>query len=152
MRIRLQAILLTALAAVVLTGLASRASAQSSDLGSAQKLAGTWEGKLGGVRSVVVRIGENGSGQSGAQGQVQGDVDFYVLKKTGDGPPVQAGKMTATMVNPRPRGSALDFEIVRQNDGTVLNFSLVSTGDDTARLIRTGGGEENLEVDMTRVE
>jgi hypothetical protein len=118
---------------------------------TAQTLAGTWVGKQEGVPSVVLRITENGSA-------IQGQVDFYLLKKVDDGAPVNAGKMTTPMVNPHVQGNALDFQIVRQNrsgdpaDKTVLNFALEPTGGHSARLTRTGGGEASLEVDMSRVE
>jgi hypothetical protein len=150
MKTKLAVFLLAATAAAVAAGSPSPLYAQSAPA-TAQTMAGTWEGKQEGVPSVVLRITETGNA-------TQGQVDFYILKKVDDGAPINAGKMTTPMVNPHIQGNALDFQIVRENrnggpaDKTVFNFALQPTGDRSATLIRTGGGEEGLEVEMSRVQ
>jgi hypothetical protein len=150
MKIKMQAFLWGALAAVTIASLPSPVCAQAANA-STPTLAGTWEGKLEGVRSVVLRITDSGNA-------VKGEVDFYILKKLDDGPPIEAGKMTEPMLNPHVQGSTLAFQIARVNhnanpaDTTILNFTLEPTGEHTARLERTGGGEQALEVEMLRVE
>jgi hypothetical protein len=142
--------LLAAMIAVVVAGSRSPAFAQTSAAATAaSRWAGSWEGKLEGLPSVVLRISESGEA-------VDGQVSFNIIKRVAGGSPAIAGTMTVPMVNPRIQGNDLAFQVVREdrngNPGkrAVLNFTLVLTGDRSARLERAAGPENALEVDMLR--
>ena len=145
--------LLAALMAVVVAGSSSPVFAQASSAAAtgAARWAGSWEGKQEGLPSVVLRVTDNGDA-------LQGQVDFYIIKKVAGAVATNAGKMTVNMVNPHLEGDALVLQVVRVNrdktpvTNTVFNLSLEPKGDGSAVLRRSGGGEDEIQVEMLRIE
>jgi hypothetical protein len=125
--------------------------AQAGDVSTAGKWAGTWEGKLDGLPSVILKVTQGG-------GAVQGQVSFNLIKKVEGGEPTIAGTVTVPMVNPHVQGNELMFQVIREDRGgdpskrAVLNFTLMATGERSAKLERAAGSEEALTVDMLRIE
>jgi hypothetical protein len=145
--------LLVAIIAIVVAGTSPLVLAQTSSAAKATApiWAGSWEGKLDGLPSVILKITENSDA-------VDGQVSFNLIKRVAGGSPTIAGTTTVAMVNPQIQGDDLVFQVIRedrngdQSQRAVLNFTLVPTGDRSAKLERAAGPEDALEVDMLRVE
>jgi hypothetical protein len=136
--------LVAAVAAAFMTGLFPLTQAQVNN-SQAANWAGTWEGKRDGVPSVVLRITKTAAA-------FQGEADFYIVKKADGREPEAGDKMTVPMVEPHVTGNSFVFQVMRPSDKTLLNFSLEPSGDHAAKLVRTGGDEKSIEVDMMKTD
>jgi len=142
-------LLLAAMVAAVMV--APVGMAQARDVSAAGRWTGSWEGKQDGLPSVIVKVTQD-------DGVVQGQVSFNIIKRVEGGPPVIGGKMTVAMVNPHVEGNELMFQVIRRDRSgdpskeAVLNFTLVATGEGSAKFERAAGPDEALTVDMLRVE
>src|SRR5271163_2065637 len=105
MKTTLKLMLLAAIVAMV-AGPSLRVSAQTQSAPVTSKWVGTWEGKLDDVPAVILRITEKG-------GALQGEADFYIVKRNDDGTPTSDDKMTVAMVNPHVQGNYLEFQVIR---------------------------------------
>jgi hypothetical protein len=119
-------ILEVCLAAVALATAASPAESSS--------FAGTWEGRLEGVKAVTLEIQDVGP-------IVTGGVTFYVIKDEGEGKRI-GGATHLAMEHVRWHDDTLEFEVTIPTAGDVVHFRMILNGRNTAKLKRFAG--ENL--------
>ena len=124
------------------------AGSSTASFAQADNWAGKWQGDLDGFPPVLLYISE-------ADGAPQGTAQFNILERGDDGKTRVAGTMEAVLVNTREQGKDLQFQIIREertgdsSDQTLVSFTLRRTGENSAKLVRLGGGDGS-DVEMVR--
>ena len=93
-------------------------------------IAGTWEGRVNGVKAVTLKLSEN-------DGRIAGQAVFYIIKSQSDGQPVDGTPAAFPISAVQWDGMLLRFSVVN-SESEAVKFEMKPSGGDAASLSRLG--------------
>ena len=129
----------TICAAMAMTAAAGAASPRT------EQWVGVWQGKLGGVPSVELTLGDDA-------GEVNGSIVFHIVLNDGAGPHAASTEPHA-LIHPRLDGDRLLFQVKRGNGSDeILNMAVELTSSRTIKFDCSNCGPTGTNADLERVQ
>lgn len=104
---------------------------------------GIWQGSLDGQSGVTLTLAED-------TGELNGTVVFNIVSREGGQPHVVA-REPHVLINPRPHGDTLSFQLKRIDGSSgLMNFTVASTSDGRAEIHCLNCGADAPAVDLVK--